>query len=96
MRVLIASVPTENASSFLRKLCQHWSHKFTVSYDDRHGWIELPAATYILDTADHSLNARMELKEEANQARVEKVVEEHLQRFGFRETLVFSWNSAQV
>jgi hypothetical protein len=31
------------------------------------------------------------MPDDADQARIEKVVEEHLQRFGFRETLVFDW-----
>ncbi len=96
MRVSIAKVATENACSYLRKLCQHWSHKFTASFDDQHGKIELPAATCILDAADDRLDVRLELKQEADQARLEKVVEEHLQRFGFRETLVFAWSASEV
>ena len=41
MNVSIAKVSTENASSYLRKLCQHWSHKFLVSFDAQHGTIDL-------------------------------------------------------
>jgi hypothetical protein len=37
------------------------------------------------------LAVSVEIHEGADQERIEKVVEEHLQRFGFRETLVFRW-----
>lgn len=93
IRVSTAEVPTENAASYLRKLCAHWSHKFTVTVADDHGTIELPAAKCDLRAHPTMLTARLELKENADEARMRKVVEEHLQRFGFREELVFVWTT---
>ena len=89
-----AQVETGNASSYLRKLCQHWSHKFLVSFDAEHGSIDLAAAKCILDADDTALKVRIEMPQDGDQARMQKVLEDHLQRFAFRETLVFSWNSA--
>jgi hypothetical protein len=94
MNVSIAKVSTENASSYLRKLCQHWSHKFLVSFDDQHGTIDLAVGKCILDAGENALNVRLELAAEGNEAQLQKVVEEHIKRFAFRESLVFDWNSA--
>ena len=93
IRVSTAEVSTENAASYMRKLCAHWSHKFPVTAENDHGTIELPAARCDLGASTTTLTVRLELKEDADEARMRKVVEEHLQRFGFREELVFTWNS---
>jgi len=93
MRVSTAEIWSENAGSYMRKLCAHWSHKFAVTLDGDHGTIELPSAKCDLRASEAALNVRLELKEDADEARVQKVVEEHLKRFGFREELVFAWNS---
>ena len=92
----IAIVPTENASSYLRKLCRHWSHRFPVEFNDEHGVIELPQAKCTLDAAPATLTVRLDLAEDADEARIRRVVEEHLQRFGFQEELVFAWNRSEV
>ena len=95
MRVSTAEVSTEHAASYMRKLCAHWSHKFAVTVDAGHGTIELPAAKCDLRASATTLTVRLELQEDADEARMRKVLEEHLQRFGFREELVFIWNSKQ-
>lgn len=93
MRVSTAEVVTGNAASYMRKLCQHWSHKFAVTVDGDHGTIELPAVKCDLRASSALLTVRLELKEDADETHVRKVVEEHLQRFGFREELMFVWTS---
>jgi hypothetical protein len=96
MQTSNAIVATENASSYLRKLCQHWSHRFTVEFNDQHGTIQLPQATCTLDATHGELAVRLDSEDGADQARLCKAVEEHLQRFGFREELVFLWNPVLV
>jgi hypothetical protein len=93
MKISTAEVETGNASSYLRKLCQHWSHKFPVSYDAQHGTIDLAVGKCILDADEATLNLRLEIPSDGDEARLQKVVEDHIQRFAFRETLVFAWNS---
>ena len=93
--ITTGTAATVNAGSYLRKLCQHWSHRFTVAYDEQHGTIELPAALCTLDAAPDSLLIRLDLQKGADEARLRQVVEEHLQRFAFKEELVFLWNPAQ-
>ena len=94
MKISTAQVITANASSYLRKLCQHWSHKFVVSFDAQHGTIDLAVGRCILDADESELAVRLEMAPDADEARLQKVVEDHLQRFAFRETLVFVWNPA--
>jgi hypothetical protein len=94
MNVSIAQVSTENASSYLRKLCQHWSHKFPVSFDAQHGMIDLTVGKCILDAEEYALKVRLELAAEADKTQLQRAVEEHIKRFAFRETLVFDWNSS--
>jgi hypothetical protein len=94
MKISMAQVTTENASSYLRKLCQHWSHKFLVSFDAQHGTIDLAVGKCILDAETGALNVRLELPAEGDEARLQQVVEEHIKRFAFRETLIFEWNTA--
>jgi len=93
-KVSVAQVETANASSYLRKLCQHWSHKFPVSFDAQHGTIDLAVGKCILDASDIALNVRLEVSAEGDEARLQRVVEEHIKRFAYRETLVFTWKSA--
>jgi hypothetical protein len=92
---LTATAATGNAGSYLRKLCQHWSHRFTVAFDQNHGTIQLPTAFCTLEATTEALLVRLDMQEGADEARLRSVVEEHLQRFGFREELVFVWNPAQ-
>jgi len=97
MRVSTADVSTEKAGSYLRNLCQHWSHRFSVTVegdrDSESGTIDLPQARCRLRAAAKALNVRLEFIELADEARVRDVVEDHLRRFGFREELVFPWIS---
>ncbi len=94
MRVSTAEATTANAASYMRKLCAHWSHKFAVTVEGDHGTIELPATKCELQASETMLTVRLELTEDADEERMRKVLEEHLQRFAFREELVFAWKSS--
>ena len=91
MKTSHADVKTEHATSYLRQLCRHWAHRFPVEFDDHKGTIELPQTNCELKASPEVLLVRLTLRDDADQDRMEKVVEEHLQRFGFRETLAFTW-----
>jgi hypothetical protein len=91
MTISTADVSTENATSYLRQLCRHWAHKFPVEFDDHQGRIELPAAVCTLKAEPALLRVQVALTADGDADRMEKVVAEHLQRFGFREPLVFNW-----
>jgi hypothetical protein len=69
-------------------------HRFPVTFDDQQGRIELPSAVCLLQAAPAHLKITLELAEDADRLRMQQVVEEHLQRFGFREALIFTWTPA--
>ena len=95
MRISEAHVGTEHAVSYLRQLCRHWSHRFPVQFTDEQGTIQLPSSLCLLQSKPDRLDIRLELAEGGDQPRIEEVVAEHLQRFGFREQLVFDWQRSE-
>lgn len=93
MQTSRANVNTANASSYLQRLCQHWSHRFPVEFNDQQGTIQLQQSTCVLNASPELLTIRLTVEGGADEARLRTIVEEHLQRFGFREELLFEWNS---
>lgn len=82
---------------YLRQLCNHWRHKFPVTrHAEQRGRIELPAGVCELEAAAaDELIVRITGSAEAEVARLEGVVAEHLQRFALDERLVFEWRRGQ-
>ena len=93
MKLSRAEVPTAHAVSYLRQVSRHWAHRFTVELadDGSHSKIMLAQAVCNLMSSPTALSVYLEVEAEADQDRMEHVLEEHLQRFGFRETLAFHW-----
>ncbi len=96
MPATTAIVTTEHASRYLQQLCKHWSHRFTVEFDPAQGTIDFgkgqsvalsasPAALTVTVSDTNGDGAFDEL---------ERVVEDHIKRFAFRETLHFDWKRA--
>ena len=93
MTTLTANVPTESANRYLQQLCKHWSHKFEVSFDPQQGTIALPFGKTDLRAEAGALIVTIYLNDGADPERPKKVVEDHLNRFAFREgELQFDWN----
>lgn len=95
MTIRIATIPTASASRYLQQLCKHWSHKFEVSFDAEQGSIALPFGRTELSAGAEALTIRLHLADGAETARPQQVVEDHLNRFAFREgELAFDWQDA--
>jgi len=91
-----ARVTTGNGSSYLRKLCQHWEHKFPVKYDSTNGKIDLAVGQCILFADADALAVKLVMPEDGDEPRLQQVVEEHIKRFAFREKLEFPWGPAKA
>lgn len=87
----ISEVSTPSASTNMKKLCRHFSHKIEVSFDDEHGEITFPFGRGLLDATDGQLRMTAEAADLESLARTEQVLADHLVRFGSRETLVIEW-----
>ena len=95
MTTSTATVPTAHASRYLQQLCKHWSHKFTVEFDETHGLIPLPLGSAVLDAGAEALTVTCTVAEGGDLARLQQVVADHLDRFAFRKApLPFDWQPA--
>lgn len=90
----IARVPTASASRYLQQLAKHWSHKFDVSFSEEEGHVAFSDVAALALRAD-SQTLDLELTTpDADAERMRKVVEEHIDRFAFREApLTYDWSS---
>jgi hypothetical protein len=86
-----ADVATEHASRYLQQLCKHWTHKFPVEFDPKHGEIELSLGRTVMDADAVALRIAVTASDPASLDRLEAVVADHIKRFAFREDLSFDW-----
>jgi hypothetical protein len=94
--VSVARVPTAHASRYLQQLAKHWSHKLEVTFTAEEGTIAFPSGARLELRADSdTLDLALTVPAGEDPGRMRKVVEEHLDRFAFREgPLTFDWNEA--
>ncbi len=87
-----AHAATSHASRYLQQLCKHWSHRFAVEFDDRSGRIAFSDSQAVtLSATETGLDVQISDATGEGLDRLEGVVADHLQRFAFREDLVFDW-----
>ncbi len=93
MSVSVARVPTQSASRYLQQLCKHWSHKMQVSFTAEEGRIAFPSGSVLELRADSdTLDLALTVPDDGEDAQMQRVVAEHLDRFAFREApLTFDW-----
>jgi uncharacterized protein len=91
-----ARVPTASGSRYLQQLCKHWGHKMTVVFTEGEGTIDFPDGCRLeLRAGDDTLDLLLGVAPTADAARMRQVVEEHLDRFAFREgPLTYDWREA--
>ena len=93
MSISVARVPTLSASRYLQQLAKHWSHKMQVSFTAEEGTILFPDGSKLAMRADSdTLDIVLTVPEDGDVARMQDVVDSHLDRFAFREApLTFDW-----
>ncbi len=97
MTISRAEVPTEKGARYVRQLVQHWSHKFPVQFADEghaESVVDLPTVKARFHAHSQGIAIALEHAADADMHRMEQVVAEHLQRFGFKEELRFNWTRA--
>jgi hypothetical protein len=86
------SVPTAHASRYLQQLSKHWSHKFDVTYDETRSTIPFSSDRKAELVAEPGhLRITLSIPDEETRDRMRTVIEDHLNRFAFRETLEYAW-----
>ncbi len=91
----IATIHTASAKRYLGQFCKHFAHKLPVDLAEGNATGEVTFGTgrcaLEADETALSLTVKASLPEDI--ARLQDVVERHLLRFAFRETLAFQWQT---
>jgi len=89
----LADIASNDPTRLLRRLCNHWRHKFEIERrDDLHALIplgEVGTAEFTITSGVLHVDARHPDGEQL--PHLQQVIANHLQRFARDETLVFDW-----
>lgn len=106
MVISTAQVATERPAPYLRQLCEHFAHEgprhvghdLDVTFDDHQGFVDFAPVV----TSTCRLDARGEGvlvleasgTDQAALERVQRIITEHVERFGQRDGLTVKWGPA--
>jgi hypothetical protein len=94
MAISVAHVKTEHGSRYLQQLCKHWSHRFTVEFNEKAGKVPFNNEASVEFSADPStLTMVLSVADAGDLERMQGVVADHLKRFAFREELDIIWTA---
>ena len=98
MTAYVARVPAASASRYLQQLAKHWSHKLEVTFAATEATIGFPSGARLDMRADReTLDLVLAVPDGEDAARMQRVVEEHIDRFAFREgPLTYDWRVAST
>ncbi|MGD9914374.1 MAG: DUF2218 domain-containing protein [Rhizobiaceae bacterium] len=89
------SVSTRNASRYMQQLSKHWGHKAEAVFDTASSRIDFGDETVVtMQAGAEALHIDVACAPERLE-RFTQVVEDHIQRFAFREELDFAWSQPQ-
>ncbi len=88
------TIATVEPARIILRLCKHWAHKLTVSYDEQQGRVELPFGVFLMQARDGELRFRLEGAPGADMDKFEQVVADHAQRMARGETYQWDWQRA--
>jgi len=86
-------ITASNPSRLIKRLCNHWRHKFPVQLDEQGGDIELPLGRCSLRANEGLLDAKLESTDRAQLQQLQKVVADHLARMAGDEPLGIAWQT---
>ena len=87
-----ARVVTADGRKYMTQLAKHWSHRFPeLTYDENRADVPLPGGPMTIAADETGLTLTLSATDTAGLERMQGVVVEHLNRFAFRETLVYAW-----
>lgn len=77
----------------MQQLAKHWSHRMEARFDAEEAVVEFPNGSRLEMRADsETLDCALIVPDGEDRDRMRGVVEEHLNRFAFREgALTFEW-----
>jgi hypothetical protein len=86
-------IPTSNARRYLGQFVKHFAHKLptTRAETNEQGSVTFPMGACQLSADDAGLSLTLETDTAEAMAELKNIVERHLLRFAFRESLVIRW-----
>lgn len=87
-----AYVETEKASRYLQQLCKHFKHKVPAEWDEKKGRTEFPFGLCLMEADDQQLTITCEAPTAEAFNRMRFVLDDHLERFAWKEELKLSWS----
>lgn len=88
--------PTPDAARVMRRLCRHWSHKFTVRFDDTSGEIQINEVQLAMRVTPDRLLITLDNPNGEVPGRLPGVVAEHLIRMaGTEPPLQVNWQAPE-
>ncbi|MDC0739632.1 DUF2218 domain-containing protein [Cognatishimia sp. SS12] len=88
----VAVVQTESGSRYLQQLCKHWSHKAAAEFDATHGTLTFDSGNIVeMQATPETLTLTAKTGPRGDLDYWAGVVQRHIERFAFRETLSFDW-----
>jgi uncharacterized protein len=94
MRSYSGEVVTNDGARVMRRLCKHWSHKFTVQCDDIDGVIQLNDVRVTMRATPDRLHVQLVNPLAEVPERLKGVVAEHLQRMAGDQPFMVEWAEA--
>jgi hypothetical protein len=88
-----ATIPTASARRYLGQFVSHFGHKLPVSRtdDNAQGLVTFPLGPCTLTADATGLTISIEAQSAEDAAKLQEIVDRHLQRFAFREELSITW-----
>ncbi|WP_395173920.1 DUF2218 domain-containing protein [Roseibium alexandrii] len=90
-----STAQTASASKYLQQLCKHFAHKVPANWDALKGEVIFPFGLCRMEANETCLTIRCESDEEQHMERMKGVIDNHLERFAWRENLKLDWRTAE-
>ncbi|RLQ86845.1 DUF2218 domain-containing protein [Notoacmeibacter ruber] len=89
-----ANVSTPKASRYMQQLCKHFAHKVPVTFDTETASVNFPFGDCRMWADETSLRIECSSADNPALQRTRAVVQEHFERFAWREEPAFNWSPA--
>lgn len=84
---------TPNASKYLQQMCKHFAHKTEVEFNEHTAKVEFPFGTCHMQTDEIALRIACDITDPNKIEQAIYVIEVHLLRFAWRETVELNWTN---
>lgn len=87
--------PCDKGGRYIQQLIKHWSHKFDTSYSEGRGEVHFSDSNHAgFDAREGGIDITLTTADPEENMRMRNVIEQHLDRFAFREApLTYRWNA---